>query len=452
MTTKELNIDVAELKRACLEEIDRNKDKIIAAGRSIYETPELGYKEVKSTKTASDFLKSLGVDVVDNIAVTGCMTSLNKDKNGPRIAVMGELDSVVCPDHKDANEIGNIHCCGHNIQVAGMLGCAVGIINSGVLDHLDGKIDFMAVPSEECIDLEFRKKLQENNQIKYVGGKQELLHRGTLDGVDMAMMFHALNFEDGKNCVIKSYTNGFVSKSATFLGRASHAGIAPNEGINALNMATLAINNINANRETFKDEDKVRVSTIINHGGDIVNVVPSKVTIEAMVRAATVDAMMDANEKINRSLNAAAMALGGEVIIEDTIGYLPLNSDNNMDYVFKKNFIDLMGGDDTAIIDIINTAGSTDFGDLSQIMPCVHPWIGGVSGSLHTKDYQMSDEELAHIIPAKAMAMTLIDLLVDEAKVAKEIIDNFKPSFTKESYLEFMDKNTNTYTFNYKNR
>ncbi|MEG2985720.1 MAG: amidohydrolase [Peptostreptococcaceae bacterium] len=444
-------MDIQELKKIVLAEIDKNKDKIIEAGRSIYETPELGYKEVKSTKTASDFLKSLGVEVVDNIAVTGCMTSLNTHKNGPKIAVMGELDSVVCPDHKDANEIGNIHCCGHNIQVAGMLGCAVGIINSGVLDYLDGKIDFMAVPSEECIDLEFRKSLQEKNEIKYVGGKQELLYRGTLDDVDMAMQFHALNFDDNKNCVIKSYTNGFVSKHATFIGRASHAGIAPHEGINALNMASLANSNINAQRETFKDEDKVRISTIINHGGDIVNVVPSKVTIEAMVRAATVEAMIDANEKVNRSLHAAAMTLGGEVIIEDTIGYLPLDSDNNMDAVFKKNYVELVGGNEDCVVDVIKTAGSTDFGDISQIIPCIHPWIGGVSGSLHTKDYYISDEDLAYIIPAKAMAMTLIDLLVDDAKIAKDVINNFKPTFTKESYLDFMDKNTNTYKYDYKN-
>ncbi|CEK31050.1 amidohydrolase [[Clostridium] sordellii] len=438
-----------ELKRLVLEEIDKNKDKIIEAGRSIYKTPELGYKEVKSTKIASEFLKSLGVEVVDNIAVTGCMTSLNKDKNGPKIAVMGELDSVVCPDHKDANEIGNIHCCGHNIQVAGMLGCAVGIIKSGVLKYLDGKIDFMAVPSEECIDLEFRKSLQEKNEIKYVGGKQELLYRGILDDVDMAMMFHALNFEENKNCVIKSYTNGFVSKHATFIGRASHAGIAPHEGINALNMASLATNNINAQRETFKDEDRVRISTVINHGGDIVNVVPSKVTIEAMVRAATVDAMIDANEKVNRSLHAAAMALGGEVIIEDTIGYLPLDSDDSMDFIFKKNYVELVGGSEESIVDVIKTAGSTDFGDISQIIPCIHPWIGGVSGSLHTKDYYISDEELAYIIPAKAMAMTIIDLLGDDAKIAKDIVENFKPTFTKESYLDFMDKNTNTYKYDY---
>lgn len=267
----------------------------------------------------------------------------------------------------------------------------------------------------------------------------------------MAMKFHALNFEDGKNCVIKSYTNGFISKHVTFLGVASQAGIAPHEGVNTLNMATLATNNINAQRETFKDEDKVRISTIINHGGDIVNVVPSKVTIEAIVRAATVEAMIDANEKVNRSLNAAAMALGGEVIIEDMIGYLTLDSDNNMDAVFKKNYLEIVGGNEECIVDVINSAGSTDFGDISQIIPCIHPWIGGVTGSLHTKEYHISNEELAYITPAKAMDMTLIDLLIDGSSLAKYIISNFNPKFiTKESYLEFMDKNTNTYTYNYK--
>ena len=82
-------------------------------------------------------------------------------------------------------------------------------------------------------------------------------------------------------------------------------------------------------------------------------------------------------------------------------------------------------------------------------MPCLHPWIGGVSGALHTKDYTMSDEELAYIVPAKAMAMTLIDLLYDNSKKAKEIIEDFKPSFTKESYLNFMDENTDTHVFDY---
>ena len=444
-------MDIYELKKKCLEEIDKNKEKIIEAGKKIYSNPELGYKEVLSTKVASNFLKDLGIDVIENIAITGCLGQVNSKKNGPKIAVMGELDSIICPDHKDSNDIGNMHCCGHNIQVAGMLGCALGIIKSGVLEFLDGKIDFMAVPAEECIDLDFRKKLQSDSKIKYFGGKQELLYRGYFDDVDMSMMFHALNFENNKNCVLKSYTNGFIVKSITFIGKSSHSGISPHLGVNAYTMSTLATNNINAQRDTFRDEDKVRISSIITHGGDVVNVVPSKVTMEAIVRASTVEAMSDANEKVNRAIKAAAFALGGKVIIEDSIGFLPLDSDNNMDAVFRKNFVELVGGNDSSIEDVILTAGSTDFGDISQIMPCIHPWVGGVSGALHTKDYFVSDEEFAYILPAKAMALTLIDLLSDGAKLANNIISNFRPKFNKEEYLEFMDKHTRIYEFDYFN-
>ncbi len=444
-----MNLD--ELKKRCLDEIDKNKEEIINVGKEIYKTPELGYKEIKSTKTTVDFFKKLCVDVEENIAVTGCKVSLNKQKPGPKVAVIGELDSIMCSSHKDSTDIGNIHACGHNIQIAGMLGCALGIIKSGVLDYLDGKIDFMAVPAEECIDLEFRKGLQEKNEIKYFGGKQELIYRGHFDDVDMAMMFHSLNFENNKNCVIKSYTNGFIAKSVTFIGKASHAGISPHIGINALKMTELASNNINALRDTFKDEDKIRISWILTNGGDVVNVVPSKASMEFMVRASNVDAMIDANKKINRAIKSAALTLGGKVIIDDFIGYLPMNCDDNMEKVFRKNFINLMNGNENLVEDVITTAGSTDFGDLSQILPCLHPWVGGVAGALHTEEYHIDDEELAYIIPAKAMAMTLIDLLYDKAKVAKEVVSSFKPSFTKDEYLKFIDQYTNIYNFDYTN-
>lgn len=442
-------MDIKEIKKLCLEEIDKNREKIIAVGQKIYATPELGYKEVKSTETVVEFLKDLNLDVTENIAVTGCMVSLNKDKKGPSVAVIGELDSVVCPGHKDSSEIGNMHCCGHNIQIAGMLGCATGIINSGALNYLDGKVNFMAVPSEECIDLEFRKSLQDKKEIKYVGGKQELIYRGVFDSIDMAMMFHPQNFTDNKNCTLKSKTNGFIAKAITFIGKSSHAGISPHLGVNALSMANMALNNINAQRDTFKDEDKVRVSAIINHGGDVVNVVPARVTMESMVRAGTVEAMMDTNKKINRALHAAAINFGGKVIIEDSIGYLPLNPDDNMADLFRDNFLELINGDGSTIEEFIHTAGSTDLGDLSQLMPCLHPWIGGVTGALHTQEYEMTDEELAYIIPAKAMAMTLIDLLYDGGRNAKKVIEEFKPNFTKESYLKFMDENTSNHVFDY---
>lgn len=442
-------MDINTLKKLCLEEIDKNKEKIIGIGREIYNNPELSYREYKATKIAYDILKDLTDDVKENIAVTGCLASINKHKNGPKVAILGELDALVCSEHIDAKEGGAVHCCGHNAQIAGMLGCAIGIIKSGVFNYLDGKIDFIAVPAEEGIELKVRKQLQENKQIKYVGGKQELLYKGFFDDTDMAMMFHLTSIKDDKKCIIKGKSNGFIEKGITFIGKAAHSGGAPHLGINAGTMANLAINNINALRDTFKDEDKIRVHYVINNGGGAVNVVPAKVTMEAMVRANNTEAMVDANKKFNRALKAAALAIGGRVIIEDFIGYLSLETDDNMNAVFKKNILEFLDKNEEYILDLKLGGGSTDMGDLSQIMPCIHPYIGGSKGEFHTKNYEISDEELSYVTSAKAMAMTLIDLLYDNAKEGKKVIEKFKPKYSIKEYLKFLEDNNVTIDYNY---
>ena len=442
-------MDINTLKKMCIDEIDKNKDEIVKIGRDIYNNPELSYREFKATKITVDTLKSLGLDVEENIAVTGCKASINEDKEGVKVAVLGELDALACPEHKDAKEEGAIHCCGHNAQIAGMLGCAIGLIKSGVFKHLDGKIDFIAVPAEEGIELEYRKYLQDNKMITYVGGKQELIHKGYFDDVDMAMMFHLGSIKDNKKCIIKGKSNGFIEKGITFIGKSAHSGGGPHLGINAGTMANLAINNINALRDTFKDEDKVRVHYIINHGGDAVNVVPNKVTMEAMVRANNAEAMLDANKKFNRSLQAAALAIGGKVIIEDFIGYLSLETDDMMNSLFKDNLINFLGIKEDEIVDLNIGGGSTDMGDISQIMPCIHPYIMGATGDFHTKDYKIEDEEMGYVNSAKAMALTLIDLLYDNSKKGKQVVEGYKPTYTIKEYLKFLEENNVVHTHDY---
>ncbi len=442
-------MDIIELKKICLAEIDKNRDTIINIGREIYENPELSYREFKATNIAIKTFKDLGLDVEENIAVTGCKVAINKEKNGPKVAILGELDALSCPEHKDAKEGGAMHCCGHNAQMAGMLGCAIGLIKSGAFKYLDGKIDFMAVPAEEGIELEYRKYLQDNKMITYVGGKQELIHKGYFDDVDMAMMFHLGSEKDNKKCILKSKSNGFIEKGITFIGKSAHSGKSPHLGINAGTMANLAINNINAIRDTFQDEDKIRVHYIINHGGDAVNVVPNKVTMEAMVRANNAEAMVETNKKINRALQAAALAIGGKVVIEDFIGYLSLETDDNMNALFKKNLIEFLNVKEDEIEDISSGGGSTDMGDISQIMPCIHPYIIGATGGFHTKDYNMTNEEMGYINSAKAMALTLIDLLYNNAEKGKEVISNFKPKYTLKEYLKFLEENNVTHNYDY---
>ncbi|BBA51964.1 putative amidohydrolase [Fusobacterium varium] len=432
-----------ELKKRVLAAIEENKETIIAAGRKIYSNPEFGYKEFETTKTVSDFFKNeLGLEVEEKIAYTGCRARINEDKSGPKIAILGELDGISCSEHPDANSIGASHTCGHNVQIAGMLGAAVGLIKSGVFKELDGKIDFIATPAEEFIELAYRSKLKAEGHIKYFGGKQELIRKGTFDDVDMSIMFHVLDTGD-KKVLVGPESNGFIGKEIKFIGKESHAGSAPYEGINALNAAMLAINNVNAQRETFKEADRVRFHPIITKGGDIVNVVPADVRMESYVRARTIDSMIDANKKVNRALIAGAMAVGAEIEITELPGYLPILKHNDMEKVLRDN-LHFIGLTDEDIIDGGDFTGSFDFGDVSHIIPTLHPMFGGVKGALHTRGYSIVDEEYAYLAPAKSMALTVVDLLFDGAETGKEILKNFKPVMTKEEYLAFMESNDKT--------
>ncbi len=426
-----------QLKLKVIKAIEDNKELIIDVGRDIYSTPELGYKEFKTTEKVANFLKNLNLTVESNIAVTGCKSILESGKEGPNICIMGELDSVTCADHCDSKAGGAVHACGHNIQLGGMLGAVLGLVKSGVMNELSGKVTVLGTPAEEFIEIEYRSLLREQGKLRYFGGKQELIYKGYLDDVDISMMFHSLDMGD-KAALVGPVSNGFIGKQIKFIGKESHAGSAPHEGINALNAAMLAINNIHAQRETFKDTDRVRVHPIITKGGDIVNSVPADVRMESYVRARTIEGMLDSNYKIDRALKAGAMAVGAKVEITSIPGYLPILKSSELDEIFKLN-LENIGIPANKIIEGGDFTGSFDFGDISHLMPSIHPMIGGISGNLHTREFKIKNEELAYIVPAKTMALTIVDLLFQDAHLAKKIIDNFVPKMDKKEYLSFME-------------
>lgn len=429
------------MKSKVISAIDENRDLIFEIGRKIYKNPELGYREFETTKLVKEFFeKELDLHMVeDGIAYTGCRARINNDKSGPKVAVLGELDGIVCNGHPDALDSGVSHTCGHNFQIAGMLAVAVGLIKSGVYRELDGKIDFIATPAEEFVEMDYRNDLREKGVIQYFGGKQELIRNGSFDDVDMAVMFHVLDIGN-KKVLVGPVSNGFIGEKIQFIGKESHAGNAPHRGVNALNAALLAINNINAQKETFQESDKVRIHPIITKGGDIVNVVPADVRMESYTRARTVEAMLDANEKVNRSLIAGAMAIGANVEIKQIPGYLPILKHQQMEDILFENLLNL-GIEEGDIIQGGDFTGSFDLGDLSHIMPTLHPMFGGIRGELHSKEYSIIDEENLCLEPGKALALTIIDLLFDDAKGAKKILENFAPTMTKEEYLNFMKSN-----------
>ncbi len=432
-----------ELKKRCCEAIDRDREDIIALAEDIYRNPEMGYHEFRSTEKMEQMFQKLGLPVQGPVAFTGCEAKVGRE-GGPVVAVVGELDSLNCPEHPDSAENGNMHCCGHHAQLANLYGSAVGLVKSGVLDELAGAVKFIAIPAEECVDLGYRNRLIRDGKVSFYGGKQEYISRGGMDDVDMMLQTHLINMGplSATHCCLNTDCDGFVTKTVRFLGRASHAGFAPHEGINALNMANHAISGIHAIRETFRDEDKVRVSAIITHGGDVVNSVPALVEMQVYVRANTIEAMLSASHKVDRALKSGALAIGGQVEIQNRMGYLPMHSSRALTKLYEQNMREFTGCGDEGFLDPYETAGSTDLGDVSQLIPCMHVWTGGISGALHTKEFHVEDPDACYILPAKMLAMTVIDLLYGEGETAIEIRENFEPQFTRESYLEFMHEHS----------
>lgn len=429
-------MSLSEKERLVLDAIDRNSTKIIEIGKKVLEKPELGYKEFETASLVKNCFDELGLDSKDGIAYTGVKATLGKN-DGFNVCIIGELDSIVCSEHPNANtENHAAHACGHNVQIANMLGAAIGLTQGGIIDNLGGKITFMATPAEEYIELDYRKSLKDEGKIKYYGGKQQLIYEGEFDDVDAAIMVHARPEAPEKLVCLDANSVGFVMKSITFHGKSVHAA-KPYDGVNALNAAALAILGIHTCRERFREEDNIKVHFIVTSGGDVVNVVPDKVTLECQVRANNTPAMMKASEDVDAAIKGAAMMVGAEVDIETIVGYQPFNQSEELGKVFDSVSEEFM--DKEAIRHDINMTGSSDIGDVSYLLPTIQPMVGGFTGQLHAKEFCVSDDYTAYVLPAKLMALTAVRLLENDAKLGKEIKKNFKPLMTKEEYIKLLE-------------
>ncbi|MCI0810555.1 MAG: amidohydrolase [Chloroflexi bacterium] len=426
-----------DLKRRAAEIIDSKADELTALAKTILKNPEPGFREVKTAMLVAQQFGALGMQPRSGLGVTGVRADASGTSPGPTVAVLGELDSLIVSDHPHANpDTGAAHACGHHCQIAMMLGAAMALTNSDVLTSLAGRIAFMAVPAEEYIEIEFRNGLREQGKIEFLGGKAEFVRLGEFDDVHLAMMLHTTSNPAEKLMCISNTNNGTVAKRIQFIGRASHAGGAPHLGINALNAAMMAMTAINFNRETFRDEDSIRVHPIITKGGEAVSAVPADVRMETFVRGRTLEAIMDANAKVDRALKAGAMAVGAQVKIQTIPGYMPLQQNKAMAEIFRANAAVLVGEENVGYVD--HRGGSTDMGDISHLMPVIHPYVGGATGLSHGATYVIEDYSLAVIKGAKALAYTVIDLLADYASQGNNIAGDQRPDMSIPEYLKFM--------------
>jgi len=423
-----------QCKKQVCDAIDRAAEQIYTLAETILKNPELGYLEEKTSALVRETFDRLEIPHTYPHAVTGVKGTLHGRDSKANICIMGELDGLKCFGHPHAAPDGNAHACGHHTQIAAMLGAAFGL--SDVMAELDGNVIFFAVPAEEFIDLDTRRALREKGQIRYFGGKQQLIAEGAFDGIDAAMMIHAQPNEREAKLYCRGHNLGFRAKTITFRGKAAH-GSTPWDGTNALNAAALAILGIHANRETFRDEEHIRIHPIITKGGDVVNSVPDEVSVDMYVRGATLDAIRKGNEAVERACSGGAQMIGADRESEDLAGYLPIAESSELSAVLEDNAAELIGRENLVYGEPIT--GSTDVGDLSMLLPVIQPSMGGFTGNLHSREFMVSDPEKAILMPAKMMAMTAVDLLWDGAKEALAVKEKFAPQLTKEEYIRYLE-------------
>lgn len=414
-------------------------ETMLQAERDIWAHPETGYREWYAHGYLKELFEEMGYDLTLAGNIPGFYTDLDSGNPGPTIAVMAELDSVLCANHPESNsETSAVHACGHHAQCAALLGIAYALRDPRLLSRMHGKIRFVAVPAEELLELGYRAELKKQGIIRYFGGKVEFMYRGYFDDVDVALMVHTTGSGNGL-IGFPLGSNGCLSKTIKFEGKAAHAGGAPHEGINAFYAATLGINAINALRETMQDNDHIRIHPIMISAGAAVNVIPESAELESYVRGASLEAMVEANEKVNRALAASAAAMGANVTLSDLMGYFPLHPDKNFHALAYEYACHLVGKEEVNDSKEWGT-GCTDMGDVASVIPSLHPYVSGAIGTGHGADYYIENPEEAVILSAEFQSGLIYTLLCNKAKHAYAIKENANLQFESiADYFEMAD-------------
>lgn len=420
------------------EIVASQREVMFSAADYIWKHPETGYREWKTHAYLAEEFKKLGYELVEAGNIPGFYTDIDTGKPGPKLLIMGELDSLIVSTHPDCDpETGYVHACGHHCQVSALLGIAAALKQPGAMDSMSGSIRLMAVPAEELIEIGFREELRKQGVIKYFGGKVEFMHRGYMDGCDIALLVHT-GGGDHPSIALTPGSNGCVTKNINFVGVSAHAGGSPHLGVNALYAASQAMNAANALRETFQEKDTIRFHPIITKGGGAVNAIPNDVRMESYVRGASLEAIKEANTKINRALAASAAAMGANVVLKDRPGYTPLENEEQL-YdltceIVKQCF------DEDALVKRGRSTGCTDMGDVSAVMPTVQPYASGACGVGHGSDYRIADPESALVMSAQYQVLMAEALLSNNAELGKKIIQNAKLRFSSmEEFFQAID-------------
>jgi amidohydrolase len=350
----------------------------------MYENPELAYKEYESSRRLSEFLTDKGFDVTYPAYGLETAFEATAGSQGPRV--------VVCCEYDALPEVG--HACGHNIIATAAAGAGVAL--SGMAEELGIRVTVLGTPAEEG-----------------GGGKVELINAGAFEDAAAAMMIHP-----GPENELDPSFQAREAFSVEYFGKESHAAFAPQVGINALDGFVQAYLNVATLRQHLLGSD--RVHCIINHGGDASNIIPAYTKSTWGIRSATNERLQELIPKVKACFEAAAIATGCRVEVTG-VDHPYLNMVNNgvMTTLFKANS-ESMGRPMPLESELGAQGGSSDMGNVSQVVPSIHPMFAIECGPSvnHQKDFAAAtithsgDQAIRE--GALAMAWTIIDMSEQE--------------------------------------
>ena len=377
-----------QLKAKVVSEIDKLAPELLSASQTIHGYAEMAFKEYKSAALLEDLLEKHGLAVERGIAgMETAFRGMYRGKNdGPTIAILGEYDALP-----------HGHACGHNI--IGTAAAGAGIALKNILVDVPGNISVLGCPAEEG-----------------GGGKVYIAKEGFLNGVDAALMTHPLSgmsMIGGPNLAITHFT-------VKFHGKASHAASDPEEGVNALDAMMLGFMNVNSLRQHVTED--VRMHGNIVAGGKAPNVIVDYTEAKYIVRAATRARLERVAEKVRKCFEAGALATGATLEFERGFSY----SERIVNMTIARRVQANLRALGIEVQDEpIPVRGSTDFGDVSQLIPAVNTYIQIAPETVASHSNEMREAarspegDKGVLNAAKAMAMTAVDLLTDPS-VLKE--------------------------------
>jgi amidohydrolase len=364
-----------------LAAIDAASTELVDLARRIHATPEVAFQERQASVWLTETLARHGLRTQRGVAdlETAFRAEAPGPKAGPTVAILAEYDALP--------EIG--HACGHNLICTAAVGAGIGL--AALRDRLPGRAVVLGTPAEEG-----------------GGGKVIMLERGAFEGIDAAMMFHPAGYTLAERPSLASYR-----LALKFTGKAAHAAAAPHEGINALDALIQTFSAIGLLRQQLRDD--ARVHGIITYGGAAPNIIPDRAEAVFTARATDSGYAKAVLERVIACAQGAALATGAT--LEHTVrkGYDAIKPNRPLADAFSKH-LERLGWQPDKPPDRPRM-GSTDMGDISQVIPSIHPYvsIGPKSLAGHTVEFReaaLSERGLAAMLAAaKAMALTAYDVL-----------------------------------------